>query len=139
MYTLIHQDIGSKARLGRLELAHGAVETPAFMPVGTQATVKTLTNQDLLDCGSQIILSNLYHLYLKPGMEVIREAGGLHAFMGWKKPMLTDSGGFQVFSLAKLMKIKDEGVEFSSHIDGSRHFLSPEKVIEIQQLSLIHI
>jgi queuine tRNA-ribosyltransferase len=103
------------------------------MPVGTQATVKTLSHQDLIECGAQIMLSNTYHLYLRPGIEVIKQAGGLHKFMGWDRPILTDSGGFQVFSLATLMKVKDEGVEFSSHIDGSRHFLTPEKVVELQQ------
>lgn len=131
MFTLIHKD--GKARLGRLKTAHGAVNTPCFMPVGTRATVKTLSNQDLVDCGSEIVLSNTYHLYLRPGIEVIKEAGGLHKFMGWARPILTDSGGFQVFSLATLMKVREEGVEFSSHIDGSRHFLTPEKVIELQQ------
>lgn len=117
-----------------METAHGVVDTPCFMPVGTQATVKTLSHQELADCGAQIMLSNTYHLYLRPGIEVIELAGGLHKFMNWNKPVLTDSGGFQVFSLATLMKVKDEGVEFSSHIDGSRHFLTPEKVIELQQI-----
>ncbi len=131
MFTLISKD--SKARVGKLETAHGVVNTPCFMPVGTQATVKTLSHQDLVDCGAGIMLSNTYHLYLRPGIEVIKQAGGLHKFMSWNKPILTDSGGFQVFSLATLMKVKDEGVEFSSHIDGSRHFLTPEKVIELQQ------
>ena len=131
MFTLVKKD--GKARLGKLETAHGAVNTPCFMPVGTQATVKTLSHQDLIDCGAEIMLSNTYHLYLRPGIEVIKEAGGLHKFMNWARPILTDSGGFQVFSLATLMKVKDEGVEFSSHIDGSRHFLTPEKVVELQQ------
>lgn len=116
-----------------METAHGIVNTPCFMPVGTQATVKTLSHQELVDCGAEIMLSNTYHLYLRPGIEVIKQAGGLHKFMNWNRPILTDSGGFQVFSLATLMKIKDEGVEFSSHIDGSRHFLTPEKAIELQQ------
>ncbi len=133
MFTLLNKDRDTKARLGKLETAHGAINTPCFMPVGTQATVKTLSNQDLLDCEAQIILSNTYHLYLRPGIEVIKQAGGLHKFINWQRPILTDSGGFQVFSLATLMKVKDEGVEFSSHIDGSRHFLTPEKVIELQQ------
>jgi queuine tRNA-ribosyltransferase len=119
--------------LGKLETAHGTVNTPCFMPVGTQATVKTLSNQDLVDCNAEIVLSNTYHLYLRPGIEVINEAGGLHKFINWTRPILTDSGGFQVFSLATLMKVKAEGVEFSSHIDGSKHFLTPEKVIELQQ------
>lgn len=132
MFILVHKDKTTRARLGKLETAHGVVDTPCFMPVGTQATVKTLSNQDLLDAGTEIILSNTYHLYLRPGIEVIKETGGLHKFMGWNKPILTDSGGFQVFSLATLMKVKDDGVEFSSHIDGSKHFLTPEKVIELQ-------
>jgi len=102
------------------------------MPVGTQATVKTLSNQELLDCGAQIILSNAYHLYLRPGGDIIEAAGGLHKFMGWDKPILTDSGGFQVFSLAVLRKVSDEGVEFQSHIDGSKHFLTPEKMVGFQ-------
>ncbi|MDD5449177.1 MAG: tRNA guanosine(34) transglycosylase Tgt [Candidatus Omnitrophica bacterium] len=130
MFTLIHND--GKARVGRLSAPHGEINTPCFMPVGTQAAVKTLSNQDLISCGAEIVLSNTYHLYLRPGIEVIKAAGGLHGFMGWQRPILTDSGGFQVFSLAKLMKVKDEGVEFSSHIDGSRHFLTPEKVIELE-------
>lgn len=112
--------------------AHGPVRTPVFMPVGTQGTVKAVTSRDLVDAGAQIILSNTYHLYLRPGEPVIREAGGLHRFMSWEGPILTDSGGFQVFSLATLIKIREEGVEFRSHIDGSRHFLTPEEVIRIQ-------
>ena len=129
-FKLIKKD--GKARLGKLTTPHGVVNTPAFMPVGTQATVKTLSNQDLIDSRAQIILSNAYHLYLRPGKEIIEKAKGLHNFMGWKGPILTDSGGFQIFSLARLMKVKEEGVEFSSHIDGSRHFLSPEDVIKLQ-------
>ncbi|MFY9120826.1 MAG: tRNA guanosine(34) transglycosylase Tgt [Syntrophomonadaceae bacterium] len=123
----------NKARLGRLTLSHGEVETPIFMPVGTQATVKTLTPEDLYEIGAGIILSNTYHLYLRPGEELVAKAGGLHKFMNWKRNILTDSGGFQVFSLSKLRKISDEGVEFQSHIDGSRHFLTPEKVMDIEQ------
>lgn len=123
----------NQARLGRLTLSHGEVETPIFMPVGTQATVKTLTPEDLYEIGAGIILSNTYHLYLRPGEELVAKAGGLHNFMNWKRNILTDSGGFQVFSLSKLRKISDEGVEFQSHIDGSRHFLSPEKVMDIEQ------
>jgi len=129
-FTLLKRD--RKARLGRLTTPHGSVETPVFMPVGTQATVKTLSSQDLVDCGSQMVLSNTYHLYLRPGEEIIKKAGGLHKFMNWKGPILTDSGGFQVFSLAKLMTVKEEGVEFQSHIDGSKHFLSPEDVVRLQ-------
>jgi queuine tRNA-ribosyltransferase len=123
----------NQARLGRLTLSHGEVETPVFMPVGTQATVKTMTPEDLYEIGAGIILSNTYHLYLRPGEELVAKAGGLHKFMNWKRNILTDSGGFQVFSLSKLRKISDEGVEFQSHIDGSRHFLSPEKVMDIEQ------
>ena len=114
--------------------AHGEVDTPVFMPVGTQGTVKTISNAELETCGAQIILGNAYHLYLRPGLDIIKKAGGLHKFMGWDKPILTDSGGYQVFSLAKLRKLSDEGAEFSSHIDGSRHFLTPEKAIEIQEI-----
>mgnify|MGYP000877782371 CR=1 FL=1 len=121
-----------KARRGRLQTAHGRVETPVFMPVGTQATVKTLTPEDLQEMGVQIILSNTYHLYLRPGAELVERAGGLHRFMNWPGNLLTDSGGFQVFSLSKLRQISDEGVYFNSHIDGSRHFLTPEKVMEIE-------
>ncbi len=132
-FSLIHQDKKSKARLGKLITSRGAIDTPCFMPVGTQATVKTLSPVDLSSCGAQIMLSNAYHLFLRPGMEVIRQAGGLHKFMGWEKPVLTDSGGFQIFSLALLRKLSDKGVEFQSHIDGDRHFLTPENVIEIQK------
>lgn len=121
-----------KARRGRLQTTHQTVETPVFMPVGTQATVKTLTPEDLQEMGVQIILSNTYHLYLRPGAELIERAGGLHRFMNWPGSILTDSGGFQVFSLSKLRQISDEGVYFNSHIDGSRHFLTPEKVMEIE-------
>ncbi len=115
-----------------MQTAHGVVKTPAFMPVGTQATVKTLSSQDLLDCKTQIILGNAYHLYLRPGRKIIKQAGGLHKFMGWQGPMLTDSGGFQVFSLAVLRKITEKGVQFQSHIDGSRHLLAPEDIIGVQ-------
>lgn len=131
-YELIKESTECKARLGRLHTPHGTIETPIFMPVGTRATVKTMTPEELKDLGAQIILSNTYHLYLRPGHELIREAGGLHKFMNWDRPILTDSGGFQVFSLGDLRKITEEGVEFRSHIDGSRHFISPEKSIEIQ-------
>ena len=133
MFTLIHKDKSTKARLGKLVTAHGEVNTPVFMPVGTQGTVKTMSNDELLECGAEIILGNAYHLYLRPGLDIIKKAGGLHKFMGWQRPILTDSGGYQVFSLAKLRKLSEEGVEFSSHIDGSRHFITPEKAVEIQQ------
>ena len=132
IFQVAHSDSQTKARTGILKTAHGTVHTPVFMPVGTQGTVKTISNQELLDTGSEIILSNAYHLYLRPGEAVIGEAGGLHRFMNWNKPILTDSGGFQIFSLAKLNKIKKEGVEFRSHIDGALHFLSPEDVIRVQ-------
>jgi queuine tRNA-ribosyltransferase len=121
------------ARLGRLTTPHGVVDTPAFMPVGTAGTVKGLTQQALTELGVQILLGNTYHLYLRPGHERIRQLGGLHRFMSWPGAILTDSGGFQVFSLADLRKISDDGVVFRSHLDGSEHFLTPEKSIEIQQ------
>jgi queuine tRNA-ribosyltransferase len=121
------------ARLGRLTTPHGVVDTPAFMPVGTAGTVKGLTQQALAELGVRILLGNTYHLYLRPGHERIRQLGGLHRFMSWPGAILTDSGGFQVFSLADLRKITDDGVVFRSHLDGSEHFLSPEKSIEIQQ------
>jgi queuine tRNA-ribosyltransferase len=120
------------ARLGRLETPHGVIETPAFMPVGTLGTVKGLTQESLEELGAQIILANTYHLYLRPGAELIREMGGLHEFMSWPHPILTDSGGYQVFSLSALRKVTDEGVTFRSHINGSEHFLSPERAIEIE-------
>ncbi|MEJ2493632.1 MAG: tRNA guanosine(34) transglycosylase Tgt [Ignavibacteriaceae bacterium] len=128
------KDKNSKARAGLFETDHGFVATPAFMPVGTQGTVKAV-NQNLLehDIKAQIVLSNTYHLYLRPGTEVLEKAGGLHRFMNWKKPILTDSGGYQVFSLSDLRKLKPDGVEFSSHLDGSKHFFTPEKVIKIQR------
>src|ERR1700690_2829387 len=120
------------ARLGLLTTPHGVIHTPAFMPVGTAATVKGLTQQALEELGAEIILANTYHLYLRPGHELIRQLGGLHKFMSWPHPILTDSGGFQVFSLSDLRKVTDEGVTFRSHLDGSAHFLSPEKALEIE-------
>lgn len=129
-YKIEAQD--GKARAGRIETPHGEIETPVFMPVGTQATVKTMSREELIDIGAEIILGNTYHLYLRPTDKLIASLGGLHKFMSWNKPILTDSGGFQVFSLGALRKIKEEGVYFSSHIDGSKHFISPEKSIEIQ-------
>ena len=131
-YKLITKDNDTEARYGVLSTGHGDIELPVFMPVGTQATVKTLSNRDLRDSGSSIILCNTYHLYLRPGEEIIRKAGGLHKFCGWKGPILTDSGGFQVFSLAGLMKLTEKGAGFSSHLDGSKHFLSPEDVVRLQ-------
>lgn len=132
MFKITHKDEYTKARVGLLETPHGVIETPEFMPVGTQATVKALSSEDMEYCGAQIILGNTYHLYLRPGMDIIKNAGGLHRFMSWRKPILTDSGGFQIFSLATLMKAKAEGVEFNSHVDGSRHFLTPEDIIGLQ-------
>ena len=124
----------SKARLGTITTDHGVIQTPVFMPVGTLGSVKSLSKEDLDHCNAQIILGNTYHLYLRPGCEVIEHMEGLHEFISWNKPMLTDSGGFQFFSLAKFAKFSDEGVSFQSHIDGSRHFFSPEKAVEIQMI-----
>ena len=132
MFKITHKDKKTKARVGLLETPHGVIETPEFMPVGTQATVKALSSEEVKYCKAQIILGNTYHLYLRPGMGIIKNAGGLHKFMSWDKPILTDSGGFQIFSLARLMKVKDEGVSFQSHVDGSRHFLTPEDVVKLQ-------
>lgn len=131
-FTLEKKSSQCKARTGTIETNHGVIKTPVFMPVGTRATVKAMNNDELKSIGSQIILSNTYHLYLKPGQEIIRKADGLHKFMNWDRPILTDSGGFQVFSLSKTRKITEEGVRFRSHIDGSKHFISPEKSMEIQ-------
>ncbi len=126
--------VDGRARAGMLTLDRGEVRTPCFMPVGTQGTVKSLTPEDLRSIGSQIILANTYHLYLRPGTEVMEEMGGLHRFMHWDGPILTDSGGFQVFSLARINRVEDEGVTFQSHIDGSRHLLTPERAVEIQAI-----
>ena len=131
-FELLKKDKKTRARRGRLSTPHGIIETPVFMPVGTAATVKSLKPDDLTTLGAQIILANTYHLYLRPSHEIVRKAGGLHSFMNWDGPILTDSGGFQVFSLSSLGKIVEEGMEFASHIDGSKHLLSPEKSIEIQ-------
>lgn len=133
-FKIIKKDPSSEARLGIIETDHGSIWTPAFLPVGTQGTIKSLTPEELIDLGVEGILGNAYHLYLRPGHEVIGKLGGLHRFIHWDRPILTDSGGFQIFSLAKLRKISEEGVFFQSHIDGSEHFLSPEKVIEIQKV-----
>jgi len=124
----------SKARLGTVTTDHGVIQTPVFMPVGTLGSVKSVSKEDLDHCNAQIILGNTYHLYLRPGCDVIEHMEGLHEFISWNKPMLTDSGGFQFFSLAKLAKFTEEGVSFQSHIDGSRHFFSPEKAVEIQMI-----
>ncbi len=131
-FETIKQDSRTGARAGILHTPHGDIETPIYMPVGTQATVKGVFPRDLKEAGAQIILSNTYHLYMRPGDDLVAKAGGLHKFMNWDKPILTDSGGFQVFSLAGLNKIKDEGVHFNSHIDGSKHFISPEKAMDIE-------
>ena len=132
-FSLLHTDAGSQARLGRIATPHGEIATPAFAPVGTQATVKTLDPRDLRELGAELILGNTYHLYLRPGPDIVAEMGGLHRFMGWDGPILTDSGGFQVFSLAENRKITDEGVTFRSHIDGSLHTFTPERVIRFQE------
>lgn len=132
-YELIKKSKNCEARAGIIHTPHGDIETPVFMPVGTRATVKAMSVEELKDIDAQIILGNTYHLYLKPGDDLIKEAGGLHQFMNWDKPILTDSGGFQVFSLSNIRKIMEEGVEFRSHIDGSKHFISPEKSIDIQK------
>jgi len=132
-FELIQTDTKSKARAGLLETDHGLVETPIFMPVGTQATVKTQTPADLINNHVQIVLGNTYHLYLRPGDQLIHNFGGLHNFMSWDKPILTDSGGYQVYSLKELRKIDDNGVHFQSHLDGSRHYFTPESVLKIQQ------
>ena len=131
-YELIKTCKQSGARLGRLHTPHGVIETPIFMPVGTQATVKSMTPEELKEIGSQIILSNTYHLYMRPGHDLVKDAGGLHKFMNWDRPILTDSGGFQVFSLSGMRKIKEEGVYFSSHIDGKKIFMGPEESMQIQ-------
>jgi queuine tRNA-ribosyltransferase len=134
MFELLKRDTQTKARLGRLTTAHGVVDTPVFMPVGTQASVKALDPRELREMGTQIILGNTYHLNIRPGLDIIRAAGGLHRFMNWELPILTDSGGFQVFSLAKIRTIKPHGVEFRSHLDGSPLFLGPKEAMEIQRV-----
>ncbi len=131
-YTLINEDKTSKARLGKIKTAHGEFDTPVFMPVGTLATVKTLSQEDLEKLDAGIILGNTYHLWLQPGMDIMEKAGGLHKFMNWNRPILTDSGGFQVFSLGEIRKIEEDGVYFKHHKNGDSLFLSPEKAIEIQ-------
>ena len=132
-FTVIKEDNISSARRGKIVTPHGEVKTPAFMPVGTQGTVKALTPEDLEDLSAEIVLCNTYHLYLRPGHELIATLGGLHSFIHWNHPLLTDSGGFQIYSISRLRKIKDEGVHFRSHLDGSPHLLTPERVIEIQE------
>ncbi len=134
MFELLKTDPATKARLGKLTTAHGVVDTPVYMPVGTQASVKALDPRELVEMGTQIILGNTYHLNIRPGLDIIRAAGGLHQFMNWPMPILTDSGGFQVFSLAKIRKIKAHGVEFRSHLDGSLLFIGPKESMEIQRV-----
>ena len=133
-FKILKEDKTSKARLGEIKTAHGKIKTPIFMPVGTAGSVKTVHQHELLkDTKSQIILSNTYHLYLRPGLDVIKKAGGIHKFIGWKKPLLTDSGGYQVYSLSRKRKINEKGVKFESHIDGSYHFFTPEYAIDVQR------
>lgn len=132
-FSITSADGSTSARTGHLELKRGLIDTPCFMPIGTHAAVKTLAPWEVQELGAQIILSNTYHLYLRPGMDLINQYGGLHRFMGWEKPILTDSGGYQVFSLAALRKIDDDGVSFQSHLDGSSHYITPEKSIDIQR------
>lgn len=132
-YELLHEDKNSGARRGIVHTPHGDIQTPVFMPVGTQATVKSMTPEELKELGAQIILSNTYHLYLRPGENIVKEAGGLHKFMNWDRPILTDCGGFQVFSLSDLRTISEDGVEFRSHLDGSKHMFTPEKVMQIEE------
>lgn len=133
-FKIVGKDKGSKARLGTLSTDHGEIQTPIFMPVGTAGTVKAVHQRELNeDIKAQIILGNTYHLYLRPGLDILQQAGGLHKFIGWEKPILTDSGGYQVYSLSDIRKIKEEGATFKSHIDGSKHFFSPENVMDIQR------
>ncbi len=132
-FELIKECKDTGARVGKYHTPHGIINTPVFMPVGTMASVKGVSPEMLVECGAQIILSNTYHLFLRPGQEIIKNAGGLHKFMNWDRPILTDSGGFQIFSLSDLRKITDEGAEFNSYIDGTKHFLTPERAIQIQK------
>ena len=134
MFELVSEDFQSKARRGRLTTAHGVIETPAFIPVGTQGSVKAVSPQELRELNAQIILGNTYHLFIRPGLDVIKHFGGLHRFMNWSGPILTDSGGYQIFSLAKLRKITEEGVEFQNHVDGTPAFITPEIAMEIQTI-----
>src|SRR5437667_9815764 len=131
-FEILTRDATTRARRGRLHTAHGIVETPVFMPVGTQATVKSMTPDQLRDLNVEILLCNSYHLFLRPGHDTVARLGGLHRFMAWDRPILTDSGGYQVFSLSSLRKINEEGVKFQSHLDGSTHFLSPEIAVDVQ-------
>src|SRR5438046_1232797 len=132
MFEFVIDATSGAARVGSLNLPHGVVETPVFMPVGTQGTVRALSPNDLRSAGATLVLANTYHLHVRPGEEVVAKLGGLHRFMGWDRPLLTDSGGFQVFSLEGSRTVSDDGVEFQSHVDGSRRFLTPERAVEIQ-------
>src|SRR5215831_8882928 len=132
MFEARDRDRSSKARCGHLTTKHGIIETPAFMPVGTQGSVKAVSSRELRDVGAQIVLGNTYHLFVRPGLDVIRQCGGLHRFMNWDGPILTDSGGYQIFSLAKLRKITEDGVHFQNHVDGATAFISPESAMQIQ-------
>jgi len=132
-FKLIAKDKSTSARRGEITTPHGKIQTPAFMPVGTYGSVKAVSAEDLQSLGFDIILGNTYHLFLRPGDELIADCGGLHRFTGWDRPILTDSGGFQIFSLKSLVKISDDGVLFKSHIDGSSHMFTPEQVIDIQR------
>src|SRR5438093_4888054 len=132
MFEVSATDKSTKARSGRLKTGHGLIETPAFMPVGTQGSVKAVSSRELRELNAQIVLGNTYHLFVRPGLDVIRHFGGLHKFMNWNGPILTDSGGYQIFSLAKLRKITEEGVHFQNHVDGTPAFISPEIAMEIQ-------
>src|SRR5439155_26382852 len=132
MFELVAQDRESKARRGRITTAHGVLDTPVFMPIGTQGSVKGVSPKELRELHAQIILGNTYHLFVRPGLDVIKHFDGLHKFMNWNGPILIDSGGYQIFSLAKLCKITEDGVEFQNHIDGARAFISPESAMEIQ-------
>ncbi|MCD4780536.1 MAG: tRNA guanosine(34) transglycosylase Tgt [Candidatus Omnitrophica bacterium] len=134
MFILHKKDQKTKARRGEVQTGHGVIQSPFFMPVGTNGTVKSLDFEDLNNLTAQLLLSNTYHLYLRPGLDIIEEAGGLHSFVGWDKPILTDSGGYQVFSLTTLRKLRPEGVEFQSHLDGSTHFFTPQKVMDIEMI-----
>jgi len=131
-FTILQRDVDTSARIGTLNTLHGKAETPLFMPVGTRGTVKGLRPDELKKIGIQVVLCNAYHLYLQPGIDIVKNMGGLHSFMGWKGPILTDSGGFQIMSLCNFSRVSEEGVTFQSHIDGSKHFLTPEKVVDIQ-------
>src|SRR5438874_9886400 len=132
MFELITSNLSSRARRGRLATAHGEIDTPAFMPIGTQGSVKGVSPRELRELNAQIILGNTYHLFVRPGVDVIKHFGGLHKFMSWDGPILTDSGGYQIFSLAKLRKISEDGVQFQNHVDGTTAFISPEIAMEIQ-------